>query len=984
MKRLLICVFLTFILLASNLFAVNGVIKGKLVDTETGDALPGGNVAIKGTTMGAASDLKGYYVIRNVPPGTFTIEVSYIGYKPLELTVRIRPDETVEQDIKLEYGYAVEGELVVVTAQASGQLSAINQQLASNTISNIVSGTRIKELPDVNAAESIGRLPGIAINRSGGEATKISIRGLSPKYNTVTVNGVRVPATGSDDRSVDLSLISSTMLDGIEVKKAITPDMDADALGGTVDLKLKEAPEGMQLSVMAQTGYNRLQDDFGNYNFSSSYSNRFMNNQLGVVASINADEYDRSADKLQANYREKDIKVNGVDVTTIVPQELTLREETVTRGRTGASLLMDYRIPNGKVTGNGFYNRLSSDARYRINRMNMNDNRHYYDLELRGGTTQIFTFGIGIEQDYNWIRYDASFARTYSRTDNPEERTWNFIQEKGAFVTGWAPDENTPLTEISGKISVDTLGTALQDVYQYNTKREEDQYIFQLNFEVPVAISEQINGSIKFGGKLRWLDRFNDQQQDGRNGYQYGNNNGPNRILVDLDNAYPEWGIRDYVANYQLVPIELFAIDYTRDNFLNGDYPFGIAVDENMMNKVTDVLFAGPEVINYAIGSLGNDYKGSERYQAGYIMGNFNIGKYVSLLPGVRWEGDWSEYTGYRFREVSVNNIEGPPADLDTLTVERNNNFWLPMVHLKVEPFDWLKIRLAYTETLTRPDFIQYAPITRINSYANYYRAANTLLKPAHSQNWDLSVSVYQNYVGLFTVSGFTKDIDDLIFQRKYQLKTGIPIDIPGLNIPENWYNDPTNPVKPEGDIYINNPFPATYKGVEFDWQTHFWYLPSVLRGIVLNVNYTYIESKTDVAMYYIQREQITKIPPRFKEFRVDSSRSARVPDQPKHIANVTLGYDFKGFSARLSYLYQTDRTTFIDKKPILDNFSGDYARWDLTLQQKLSYSLQAYANFTNLNNTPDKNFRGSALEDPTYIEYYGFTMDVGLRYAFH
>ncbi|HEX9973550.1 MAG TPA: carboxypeptidase-like regulatory domain-containing protein, partial [bacterium] len=202
MKKSLICLYLTAMLLAGNLFAASGIIKGRVVDSETGDALPGTNVSIKGTNMGAATDLKGYYTVTNVPPGQFTLKVTYIGYESQEMTIFVPSGETVVQDFKLKYGQVLQGETVVVTAQASGQLAAINQQLSSKTISNIVSAARIKELPDVNAAESIGRLPGVSIQRSGGEANKVEVRGLNPKYNLVTVNGVELPATGSEDRSV--------------------------------------------------------------------------------------------------------------------------------------------------------------------------------------------------------------------------------------------------------------------------------------------------------------------------------------------------------------------------------------------------------------------------------------------------------------------------------------------------------------------------------------------------------------------------------------------------------------------------------------------------------------------------------------------------------------------------------------------------------------------------------------------------------------
>ena len=179
-----------------------------------------------------------------------------------------------------------------------------------------------------------------------------------------------------------------------------------------------------------------------------------------------------------------------------------------------------------------------------------------------------------------------------------------------------------------------------------------------------------------------------------------------------------------------------------------------------------------------------------------------------------------------------------------TLTNIRQSEFWLPMVHLIVSPNDWLKIRLARTETLTKPDYIQYAPITTIDQYSSYIRANNAELKPAKSTNYDASVQVYQNYIGFFTASGFYKSIEDLIFQASYKVQSGIPI-LEGLNVPDSWLGS-----SPTIDTYVNNPNPAYYRGIELEWQTHFWYLPSFLQGLVLNVNYTRIFSDVDKKTY--------------------------------------------------------------------------------------------------------------------------------------
>ena len=158
---------------------------------------------------------------------------------------------------------------VVISAQALGQAAAINQQLSSNTIVNVVSEQKIQELSDANAAEAIGRLPGVALQRSGGEANKIVLRGLSDKYSTVTVDGVRMPATAENDRGIDLSLLSQGSLAGIELYKALTSDKDADAIAGTVNLVTKKAPETRLIRFDTKGAYNNIDESVSQYDFCS-------------------------------------------------------------------------------------------------------------------------------------------------------------------------------------------------------------------------------------------------------------------------------------------------------------------------------------------------------------------------------------------------------------------------------------------------------------------------------------------------------------------------------------------------------------------------------------------------------------------------------------------------------------------------------------------------------------------------------------------
>ncbi len=189
-SRLINAILLVGLIITQSIYSQGtGSLRGRVFDKTTEEPLTGANIIVVQTSLGAASDIDGNYLIRGIPVGNRSIKVSYIGYNSITVNVEITANRTLEQDFYLD-ARTITGETVIITAQAEGQLSAINQQLTSNTISNVVSRSRIKELPDVNAAESIGRLPGISIQRSGGEATKIEIRGLSPKYITCLENQI--------------------------------------------------------------------------------------------------------------------------------------------------------------------------------------------------------------------------------------------------------------------------------------------------------------------------------------------------------------------------------------------------------------------------------------------------------------------------------------------------------------------------------------------------------------------------------------------------------------------------------------------------------------------------------------------------------------------------------------------------------------------------------------------------------------------------
>jgi TonB-dependent receptor len=945
---------------------------GKVTELGSDESLLGANVIIKGTSVGTSVDLDGNYIIQNVRPGLYTLEVTYIGFKPISREIVVNADQrTLEVNFQMEW-QGVVGDDVIVTAQARGQMAAINQQRTSNTITNIVSSDRIQELPDVNAAESIGRLPGVAIQRSGGEANKIAIRGLSPKYNTVTVNGVRVPSVDTRDRSVDLSLVSSNMLDGIEVTKALTPDKDADAIGGTVDLRLRTAPDKLFADLQLSGGYTALQGTTGNYKIVGSTGKRFLDKKLGLIVGFNADSYDRSADQFSGGYELIPDPQNG-NVLTPNVTSLNLRENSNTRRRLGGNALVDYTFGQGKVVWNTFYNYLGNEGSTRTNEFAIGSNRHKYSLSESVGDASIFTSSLNLEQNLDWLKFDLGASYSASLNEHPNDYYWDFMEESAFNGADLGLIRFAPPASIPPVFKNNIENTYFNYLNITNRKTTEQQSGITANIEIPYSFSRQVNGYIKFGGKYRRMDRSHDQEEIGRGMYYGGDQEARNIVAQQFPNLGLETGMNRF-------PLTFFQDDYSRDNFLNGEFPIGYTLNGGILRQVTDIL--SPYFNYIGQSSLSNDYEGMEEYGAVYAMTELNFGSYITLMPGVRYETEYTDYSakfalGSEDRALGVDGLPTTVAYRDTSTTRRNQHL-LPMIHLQIKPVEWVNLRLAYTHTISRPSFTQFAPITYVSRFRDWLSAPNTQLKTSTAVNYDAALSVYRNKLGFFTISAFYKEISGLIWGVNFPLLQGQTI-LPEINIPN------LNGV-PRVGTSLNNDYLATVKGIEFDWQTSFWYLPSFLKGLVLNVNLTVLESETKYPQFSRQSIAIEPRPlrpPFTRDVIVDTFRVGRMPDQPSSIANITIGYDYKGFSIRASYLYQSDILRSLASNAENDQYTQDYYRYDLSVKQQLPYNLQVFGNFNNLNNRADRNYQSSIGNYPTFIEYYGFTMDLGVRYQF-
>ncbi|NOZ55282.1 MAG: TonB-dependent receptor [Calditrichaeota bacterium] len=958
-----------------------GRIKGTVRDAATGSPLPGANVLIKGTQLGAATDVEGYYVIPKVPPGKYVLVARYIGYKSQEKSVRVRAGEVVECNFKLPFA-VVRGKEVVVTAQAEGQIAAINQQLAARSIKSVVSSARIQELPDANAAESVGRLPGVSILRSGGEGNKVVVRGLSPKYNMITVNGVRVPATGRGDRSTDISMISPYMLQGIEVIKAITPDQEADVLGGTVNFRFRKASKrkGLHFDGLAQGGYNGLENKYGDYKFVLATSNRYWKDRLGLFVQADVERRNRSADQLNVGYDILNPSLDRWD--KVVARSASFQMVHRIRKRYGASLVLDYQLPHGSLLFSNFWNKTVTDATRRGETLDAGGNTHSYSLSESESRLTLLSNALHFEYELGRHRLDAVVANSRSENVSPLSLSYTFL-ERSAFWN--ASGFENPFTLVdSAKNNLDN--TYLNSFSASKRNTQENQFTAGANLELSMPVIGAVAWKIKTGVKYRHQYRTNDQDQRQRKfeAYQYARDSVLTHFAwmqeADVGSAVRE-----------RVPYRLF-VDPNPDRrpFLDGKFTFGPAPRLDLLHQLYDMLRTTPDNVRIGLGgtpllwknwpnSIRPDYHGTEDYFGAYIMSEIDIGRRWMVLPGVRYERNRTIYTGNR-GDDSRRAEEG--YNYEPTTKTRENEYWLPMVHAKFRPTSWLTFHFAYTNTLTRPSYSRIVPSWHLSTTSNQLNYNNYRLRPGRSRNYDLFAAIYQNYVGFFSMGVFQKTIRDLIYN-------------PGPMVvldPAVWDLPPDL----GAEIIVttvNNKYKAKLWGLELEWQTYFWYLPRPLNGIVLNINYTHIHSETKYPMNRLREVVVgydttfvfgqERILPIWQMVNVDTFYTGRIVHQPNHIFNLSLGYDYKGFSARISMLYTDDILTGTNFWEELRSSTDKHVRWDLSVKQKLPFKgLMLYFNLNNFNNAVDRSLiAGSSY--PSREEYYDLTWDLGLRYRF-
>ncbi len=843
---------------------------------------------------------------------------------------------------------------VVITAQLQGQQSAINQQINSNSIVNIVSKDKIQELPDQNAAETLARLPGISLERSGGEGQKVVIRGLAPKYSNITINGEKIPSTDAVDRSVDLSSISPDMLAGIEVYKSITPDQDGDAVGGTVNFTVKRASNDFHGDVKWQNGYNSLEKYYGNYRGAFSLSDRFFSNLLGVVATANIQRANRSSDAQDVTYSFGSQSANGAVINV---DNLNLADTKEIRDRYGASLTTDYDLKHGSILFSGFWSKTSMDELRRRKRYQIANARTQYEIRQSNIDQQLLSTSLEGHHNLGILQVDWHGAYSESDQNTPNEYN-NIFQELSSLTNQIVVDQGPQQIPNGVKNNLNNTTFKESDINSYRVK--DHSLTAQVDAKINFDYGNNFAGFLKMGGKLRWNRRDRDNNQ-----YWTSSFNLDSVGAIAATNPSLLYRSFDITTGRKLLMSNFLSPNDLVGEFLNGTYNFGPSLDEglvdNFVNNMRNAkLLSGKSLYIYNPQIALQNYNAKENVSAAYIMAQISLSPRLMFIPGVRYERTYSDYRSITGTPVSGEDATPNLAGARDTVGARSFDDVLPMFQLKYKVTDWFDIRTAVTKTLSRPDYFNLVPWQQIDYLANTIQKGNPELKHTTAWNYDLYFSTYNNY-GLFTVGGFYKKLWNIDYLRQSRIQDGGTYN--GFML--------TQPVNAEN--------PSTVYGIEIDLQANLALLPSPFNGIVFGANFSLMKSKTYFPLYEVGPR--SPLPP-FTPTIIDTVREGSMPGQADYLGNLQIGYEKSGFSGRVSVIFQGKSLSYVGSRPELDGYTDKTVRVDVALLQRIFERTSLFLDFNNLTNVPDKSFLGSE-QFPTNEAYYGWSMDLGVKYKF-
>lgn len=784
MKKVSLLFFLMVLGAIPMALAQNTLLTGTVRDAVTNEVLPGAAVFIEGSTLGTSTNLQGKFAFAVNLKGNQTLRITYIGYADyrLELVAGKIPAD-INATLKPNAGTLSE---VTITETLQGQARAINQQRAADVVLNVVSADQIGRFPDPNAAEALQRVQGVNIERDQGEGRYVLIRGLAPQFTNININGEQIPSPEASVRFVALDAIPSDQLASMEVYKTLRPDIDGDAIGGSVNLitrKANSAKPTVQASLVG--GYNQL---LGRLNGQGNlqFGQRYLNEKLGVM--LNGSYYENN---LGSHNWERNTDGNLLDPSV---HEFELRDYELNRTRRGLSATIDYRFnPRHEIYLRAMHNRFADREVRRRFVFIPADEEVEQLVKDRFESQTINSFNLGGIHRFARFTFDYEGSYAYAEQNTPFDHEIGFIagdMPATIVYNGTFPElSSSPSYLESGRFAFDAFETG-------NTLATDRNVTGKFNVSVPYTTGSS-NGILKFGGKVRFKDKD----------------------FAITQNVY------EAIAG---VPgSDAFTGGYFSKNFLNGQYNLAAFPD---MGRFITHFNANPaqfelQLEDKLVDEALEAFEASEDVYAGYLMTTHRFKK-LSVIAGLRYE-----YTrvAYNSKEVLYNANDELDA-INPVSGSSDYGYLLPQLNLRYALSEKTILRGAATYSYARPNFEDIIPAQEANIRDRSATIGNPNLQPVSAINLDLFAEHYMENLGLLSGGVYFKQLDNFIYARRF-------LGVYPLNSPQPIATDLLYTRSENGDR-------ANLLGLELGVQKQLDFLPGNFKKLAVYLNYTLTSSE--------------------------------------------------------------------------------------------------------------------------------------------
>jgi TonB-dependent receptor len=912
----------------------SGSITGTIKDT-TGAVIAGAQIVLQpgGTTV--ASNAQGDFRIQNIKPGEYTVTISDVGFANSVSTVTVIAGQT--ELLNATMSVSSTSQSVVVQATLQGDVAAINEQRTSANILNVMTAQQIQNLPNQSVATVLGRMPGVTVQINEGEAQYVQIRGTEPRLSNTTMDGVIVPGPDPQVRQVDLWVIPADLMGAVEINKTLSANEDGDAIGGSVNMQMRQATSNHPtLDLESLGGWNPIDTGQPWIRDDATVGKRFGAKQrFGVMFSYSYDLNDIGTDDVEPV---PDLALTGATTFNFI----ALNQYFYNHTRYGFGGSADYKLNEGsdffahglfsnfKDYGQKYEYDISSNE---VTQGNSNPSPGIsFSNSLRRPNYQISLLTLGGNQIFNrsWAKYVVSVGHS---------------QEVGAAGNPGA-DFDTINSAVGADCIYDPAATVSIHRPQFNCGSDPiyDPTQYALH-DVNLTSGDATQLNLTAAGAY------------GLN-YHLGSHASTLEFGAQVRNTHkgqfaysPTY---DNFAGTATPPLmSMFTSNFTDPSYYGGSYQMGPVTHFELISQW---LANNPNVLplDEAATHLNSDasnYTLQERITAGYVMNTLELGSKASLQTGLRIEATNESNTGY----LVVNDTNGNYVSTTPVHATGSYISPLPSVQFRYSLDQDSDIRAVYGRGISRPDPYDLVPYQTLDesSTPNRENIGNPALVAEHANDYDLLYERFLPSVGMIEGGYFYKQLGQPLFQTQTTVSNPFPNPITPTVLLTQWQNG--------GHAYV--------QGAEFAYQQHLTFLPGVLSGARIDANMTWTTS----ANYDLQGR--TDTPPLVGQapwsYNITPSYATK-----RAVVELGISYDGPNIAA---YQWQTGNVGTVTG-PFGDNYYYERTQVDAQVTYYLGKGLSFTTSEENANNAILGFYNGS----PQYMtqrEYYKPIYYGGLRW---